>query len=247
MTEFNYWTMMERQTSVISKEKQEIFQKAHITLIGSGGLGGFALENIIRLGAENIKIVDPDKFSLSNLNRQLLATTETINTYKAVAGKKRAQIINPQIKIETITEFFTEENAENIIKGSDIVIDALDNILSRVILARKTKELMIPWVHGAIYSLQGQSTLFTPESPSYEAIFSLPSRNKPLNKETIQQLEKLSLEIMPSFAPIANITSSLMAIQAYKYITQLDNLIISPRVLTFNMEDNKQPFKIIEY
>lgn len=145
MTEFNYWTMMERQISIISKEKQERFQKAHITIIGSGGLGGFALENIIRLGAENIKIVDPDKFSISNLNRQLLATNETIDTYKAVAAKERAQLINPQVKIETITEFFTEENAENIVKDSDIVIDALDNILSRVILARKTKELEIPW------------------------------------------------------------------------------------------------------
>ncbi|MBP3920245.1 MAG: tRNA threonylcarbamoyladenosine dehydratase [Bacilli bacterium] len=103
--------------------------KQNILIIGLGGVGGYALEALVRSGINNITIVDSDKVEQSNLNRQLLALTSTIGKYKTDVAYKRALLINPDINITKVTKYLTPENINEIdFKKFDYVLDACDTV-----------------------------------------------------------------------------------------------------------------------
>ncbi len=83
--------------------------------------------------------------------------------------------------MESFEGELNESNVEKIVAGSDLVIDALDNLVSRIILSRCARELEIPFIHGAIHGTMGQVTVFNNETPSYEELLKLPSKNNELN------------------------------------------------------------------
>lgn len=121
-----------------------------VAVIGCGGLGGYAVEYLVRLGVGRIIAVDGDVFSESNLNRQLLCTRDNIGESKAQQAKLRAEAVDPKVETIAVCEYLTAENAENILSGCDLVIDALDNIPSREILLNACEKLGLTLVHGAV-------------------------------------------------------------------------------------------------
>lgn len=117
-------------------EKINILKDKTVLLIGLGGVGGYAFETLLRSGIGTIIVVDNDKFELTNLNRQLLATKKTINKDKVEVAKERQLEINPDCKIIQIKEFITKENIDILFENKiDFIIDAIDTV--------KTKELII--------------------------------------------------------------------------------------------------------
>ena len=129
--------MLERLELLIGN-KINILQDKTILLIGLGGVGGYTFESLLRSGIGKIIIVDNDKFDKTNLNRQILATINTINKYKVDTAEERKNEINPNCQIKKIKEFITEKNTDIIFKERiDFVIDAIDTV--------KTKEEIIKY------------------------------------------------------------------------------------------------------
>lgn len=134
--------MNSRTTLVLEKENIEKIKKTKILLLGVGGVGSFAFEALVRMGIENIIIVDNDVFELSNLNRQLYALKETINKSKVDVCAFRALQINEKVNIIKINKYLTEENYEELFSYDfDYIIDAIDSMkVKKLIIKKALKE-----------------------------------------------------------------------------------------------------------
>ena len=123
---------MTERLELLVKDKIEDIKNIHVLILGLGGVGGYACESIVRCGIKEITIIDADKIDISNLNRQIIATHNTIGMYKTDAFEERIKSINPSIIINKITEYITPENIESIFtKHIDYVIDCCDSIKTK--------------------------------------------------------------------------------------------------------------------
>lgn len=131
--------MFERLISLVGKDKFSKLEKANILVVGIGGVGGYALEALIRSGIKNISIIDYDNIELSNINRQIITSVESIGKSKVEVAKKRALKINPDINITAFEEKLSSDNIDEILnKGFDYVIDACDTISTKVSIIEKS-------------------------------------------------------------------------------------------------------------
>ena len=152
------------------REAAELHSKK-VCVIGAGGLGGYVVEQLARIGVLQITLVDYDVFEASNLNRQLFSTEPLLGVAKVEAAARRIGEVNARVRIREIQEKFAEDNALDLVKGHDVAIDALDNIQTRFLLARTCKTLGIPMVHGSIAGWFGQVCSVFPEDDTLERIY----------------------------------------------------------------------------
>ncbi len=233
-----YWEIASRQMSIVTRSQQQRFKEAKITVIGCGGIGGETIEMLARMGVGELVLVDKDAFDLSNLNRQTLASISDLGLDKSQVACEKVRLINPYVKVTTFSEHIDQTNIDKVISDSDIVIDALDNVLTRVIVSRKAKEKEIPYIHGAIHGTLGQVTVFLPNSEkTYEEMFELHSLNKELNNDTIEALKNVTSGVPPVIGPTPNLIGCLEAFEAYKIITGVGKVTIAPKILTFDLLD----------
>ena len=233
-----YWEIASRQMSIVTRSEQQRFKDAKITVIGCGGIGGETIEMLARMGIGELVLVDKDTFDLSNLNRQTLASIADLGLDKSAVAAEKVRLINPYVKVTTFNEHVDQTNIDKVIGDSDIVIDALDNVLTRVIVSRKAKEKGIAYIHGAIHGTMGQITVFLPNSDkTYEEMFNLPSIGKELNDETIEALKNVTSGVPPVIGPTPNLIGCLEAFEAYKIITGVGKVTVAPKILTFDLLD----------
>ena len=233
-----YWEIASRQMSIATRSEQQRFKDAKITVIGCGGIGGETIEMLARMGIGELVLVDEDAFDMSNLNRQTFASLPELGLEKSKVVAEKVRLINPYVKTTVFSEHADQTNMEKIIGDSDIVIDALDNVLTRVIASRKAKEFKIPFIHGAIHGTMGQITVFMPNSEkSYEEMFNLPSLGKELDEETLEALKNVTSGVPPVIGPTPNMIGCLEAIEAYKIITGVGKVTVAPKILTFDLLD----------
>jgi tRNA A37 threonylcarbamoyladenosine dehydratase len=129
--------MFERTLRIIDEETLLKIQKANILLVGVGGVGGFALEALVRLGFQNITIIDNDIIEESNLNRQIISNTTNIGLTKTNVAKDRAISINKNINIITKTIFLDKDNIDSELNNNyDYIIDACDTITTKYLLIK---------------------------------------------------------------------------------------------------------------
>lgn len=129
--------MFDRIIALIGKEKFELLEKKKILLVGCGGVGGYALETLVRSGINNIDIIDFDNIELSNLNRQIISTQKNIKNSKVEEAKKRSLSINPKININIFKIFLNKENINELLNNNyDYIIDACDSIDTKVELIK---------------------------------------------------------------------------------------------------------------
>lgn len=231
-----YWEIISRQMSVVTKSQQTRFKDSKIAVIGCGGIGGETIEMLARMGVGQLNIVDKDYFDISNLNRQTLSSLKDVGLSKSEVGKEKVRLINPYTYVNSFNEELTEENVGKIVDGCDIVIDALDNIITRIIVSRYCKENGIPFIHGAIHGTQGQLTVFSQDNDlDYETMFGLPSKGKPLNDDTISEVNSLTNGVPPVIGPTPNIIGCLEAMEAFKIMTGVGEVIEAPQLLTFDL------------
>ena len=233
-----YWEIASRQMSIVTRSEQQKFKDAKITVIGCGGIGGETIEMLARMGIGELVLVDKDAFDLSNLNRQTLASIKDLGLDKSTVAAEKVRLINPYVKTTFFSEHIDQTNIDKVIGDSDIVIDALDNVLTRVIVSRKAKEIGIPYIHGAIHGTMGQITVFLPNSEkTYEEMFNLPSIGKELDGETIDALKNVTSGVPPVIGPTPNLIGCLEAFEAYKIITGVGKVTVAPKILTFDLLD----------
>lgn len=133
--------MFSRLELLIGKENVDKLKSKHVIVFGAGGVGGYAIEAIVRSGVGSITIVDNDTISYSNLNRQIIALQNTVGKSKVEAFKERIHSINPECHVYTKQMFYLPENADEIVlENYDYVVDAIDTITSKIELAKRCEE-----------------------------------------------------------------------------------------------------------
>lgn len=126
-----------RTRLLLGEDGLERIRNASVVLCGCGAVGGYALEGIVRAGFGRVRVVDADTFSESNLNRQILATVDTVGRNKAEVACERARSINPDIEVEPMVSLVNAETVPGILDGDfDILIDAIDTVQHKVSLLR---------------------------------------------------------------------------------------------------------------
>ena len=136
----NNETVYARTEMMLGKEAVEKLKGAHVAVFGVGGVGGFVCEALARAGVGRLTLIDADKVSVSNINRQIIALHSTVGKYKTEAMRERIADINPDCAVEGINEFYSEENPIPL-ESFDYVADCIDSVKSKLYLICEAKRL----------------------------------------------------------------------------------------------------------
>ena len=148
-----------RQARIIGDEKMNKLKNSSVIVFGLGGVGGAAAEAIVRAGIGKIAIVDKDVVDITNLNRQIIATDETVGMKKTDAAEKRFLSINPDLIVEKFDLFYLPETAEEInLSDYDFIIDAIDNVTAKIELVVRAEKQGVP-----IISSMGTGNKLSPD------------------------------------------------------------------------------------
>lgn len=134
-----------RTQLLLGKQAMEKLKNARVAVFGLGGVGGYVVEALARSGVGEIELIDHDDISLTNLNRQILATQNTLGMPKAEAAAQRAKAINPHIQAVARQVFYTPETAHQFdFTRYDYVVDAIDTVTGKLMLIKAAKEANTP-------------------------------------------------------------------------------------------------------
>ena len=160
-----------RNQRIISTKDQLKLAESHVAIVGAGGLGGNVIMLLARTGIGHLRVIDGDKFDETNLNRQALCMKGNLGRPKAQEASALVNQINPGVKVTPYVGKVTAENAEEMLRGAHVIVDALDNVPDRFVIAAAAKRLSIPMVHAGIAGFEGQLMTIYPEDPGLELIF----------------------------------------------------------------------------
>ena len=134
-----------RTEMLLGTEAIEKLKNSRVAVFGIGGVGGYALEALVRAGVGEIDIIDSDEVATSNINRQILATTKTVGQKKVDVAEERAKEINPNVKINKYPIFYLPETADLFdFSKYDYVIDAIDTVKGKMELVKRANEVGTP-------------------------------------------------------------------------------------------------------
>lgn len=137
-------TQFSRTELLIGKESIEKLQKSKVAVFGIGGVGSFVVEGLVRAGVGNFILVDNDEVSLTNLNRQIIATNKTIGKPKVEVAKERILEINSNAKVQVIKEFFMPDSKDIFDENIDYIVDCIDTVTAKIELVMRANKLNIP-------------------------------------------------------------------------------------------------------
>ncbi len=159
----------------VGESGQHKLLRSKVLLIGAGGLGSPAAYYLAAAGVGTLGIVDSDVVDATNLQRQILHSTERIGEPKVESAKRTLEALNPDVTIVGYRERMTSENVDRIIGDYDVIIDGADNFPTRYLLNDASIKHGKPVVHGSIYRFEGQVTVFKPHAgPCYRCLFPAP-------------------------------------------------------------------------
>lgn len=161
----------ERNCPALTEAECLALREKRVLVVGCGGLGGHIIDQLTRIGIGFLRVVDGDVFEATNLNRQLLSNVSLLGTSKAKAAQSHIAQVNPDVQVDAVAVFLSEDNAEQLLKGCDIVLDALDNIPSRKVLSRACAKAGIPYIYGAIQGWGAQAGVSMPGDHLIEKLF----------------------------------------------------------------------------
>ncbi len=159
----------------VGVEGQRKLLDARVLLIGAGGLGCPAAQYLAAAGVGTLGLVDFDRIEMSNLQRQVLFRTLDIGRPKVLVAKERIEQLNPDVNVEVHDLRLTADNALEILRGYDVIVDGTDNFSTRYLVNDACVFLKKPNVHGSIFRFEGQSTLFCVDNaPCYRCLYREP-------------------------------------------------------------------------
>lgn len=163
----------ERNQGTVGWEGQVKLLESTVAIVGCGGLGGWIIEGLARMGVGHLIIIDGDAFEENNLNRQALCTEANLGQPKTEAAREQVARVNSATEVITYSVMADEESIREMLAGADVVVDALDTFPTRLVLQKVAQSLGIPVVHGAIGGYVGQvMTVF----PGDEGLYALYGR-----------------------------------------------------------------------
>lgn len=161
----------ERNLGTVGWEGQAALLRATVAVVGAGGLGGWVIEALARMGVGHLVVVDGDAFVENNLNRQLGCTVATLGRPKAEVMAERVRDVNPATRVTARVAWLGAENATALLAGAQVVVDALDSLPARLLLQAACAEQQVPLVHGAIAGYTGQVMTILPGDQGLAALY----------------------------------------------------------------------------
>jgi molybdopterin/thiamine biosynthesis adenylyltransferase len=216
----------QRNRKAISVSQQLTLFRSRVAVVGCGGLGGYVIEELARLGIGRLTVIDPDIFEEHNLNRQILSTPSLLGKPKVYAASERIGEINPAVTVVILRHYLTTDNGKELLNGSDVVIDALDTIPARLQLAEMCHALKIPLIHGSVGGWYGQVATQMPPEETVKKIFSCCGSEKGIEKDLGN----------PSFTPA--VIASLQVAEACKVLLN-QGAVLGGKMLSVNLMDMK--------
>ena len=197
----------------IGIEGQARLMQAHVLVIGAGGLGSPAAMYLAASGVGHLTLVDDDAVDLTNLQRQVMHTTERIGMPKVESGRQALRGINPEVTVNALCERVAGERLRELVKTASVVLDCSDNFATRHAVNRACVAAGVPLVAGAAIRFDGQLSVFDmrrPDCPCYACVF-------PENSG----FEDDACSTMGVFAPLVGIVGAVQAAEALKLILHI--------------------------
>jgi molybdopterin-synthase adenylyltransferase len=160
-----------RNRESLSIEEQLRLAESRVAVVGAGGLGGWVISLLGRTGVGHLVVVDSDVFDETNLNRQAFAHAENLGKPKAEEARYQMKRINPGIEVIAHQTRLDEANGKTLLAGCQVIVDALDNVESRLVLERAAQALAVPLVHGALAGFEGQVMTLLPGDEGLRRIY----------------------------------------------------------------------------
>lgn len=205
----------------IGLEGQEKLKRSKVAIAGAGGLGSPLALYLAAAGIGIIRLIDHDRVSLSNLNRQVLHWTEDIGKKKVLSAELKLRNLNPEVKIEAIEETITEVNVSQLLEGCDAILDAMDNLPTRYTLNRCAIEKNIPFFHGAVRGFEGRVMTIVPGKTACLRC---------MYRGTVPEEKFPVLGVTPA------IIGSIQATEAIKYLLGIGQLLTNRLLLYDGLE-----------
>ncbi len=257
--------MVDRNVGFISPEQQEKLRTAKVAVLGAGGIGGTAFEVLVRTGIGRFSIVDRDTFEPTNLNRQILATRDTLDKRKIDVAADRAKAINPDVVVEEF-DHIDESNVGEILDGATAAVMGIDSLGPCIITSRKCRQQNIPLIEGWAIPY-GNTRVFTKDTPTLEQVYGLPTEGRAVADIPEEELKQLGLLVFEqlgqiegireyysdevieqiqrgrivSFAPTVWLTAVLMALETVKVLLAWGKPALAPNPSLFDPFDHRIP------
>jgi adenylyltransferase/sulfurtransferase len=159
------------QLPQIGVSGQRKLKQAKVLIVGAGGLGSPVSLYLAAAGVGKITIIDGDDVDITNLQRQIIFTTDQIGKSKALCAQERLLALNPSINVVAIKEHLCVDNVDNLISEADLILDCTDNFATRYLINDTCSKFKKPWVFASIYQFSGQCALFTESSACFRCLF----------------------------------------------------------------------------
>ncbi len=196
-------------------------KKSHVVVVGAGGLGSHACTQLASAGVGHITVIDRDKIELSDLNRQILYCEEDIGKDKASCAAQNLVKLNSSIKITAITATINMYNAGNMIKEADVVVDATDNLQTRLALNSACVAEKTPFIYGGVHGLICAIMTIIPEKTPCLACIFTPSGKTPA--------------VIPVFGAVPAVAASFQVAEVIKLLVGFGSLLTG-KMLYLNLE-----------
>lgn len=206
----------------IDRPGQEKLGRARVLIIGAGGLGSPVALYLAAAGVGRITILDPDTVSLSNLQRQIIHSTADIGRNKCDSAREKMLAVNPGVTVDALAIPLTNENASELAREHDLLLDCTDNLATRLLISDTCVAEGKPYVFGAVRRFSGQLFTHIPGSASYRDIFDDTTAD---NDEPCSMTGVLNT--------VVGVVGTLQATEAVKLITGAGDLLAG-RLLTFD-------------
>ena len=219
---------LNRTEALIGKENIFKLQNANIIVFGLGGVGSYVVEGLVRAGVQNICIVDKDVVDITNINRQLIATNQTVGKDKVDAEEERILQINPHAKVIKIKEFVNDSNIQKIMEAyshTDYVIDAIDTVTSKL-------EIIKYCSYNNINVISSMGTGNKLDASKFEITDIFKTSVCPLAKVMRKELKKLNINsLMVLYSKEEPIKTDLRVPASISFVPSVAGLLIAEKVV----------------
>ncbi len=224
-----------RQTVLpeIGIEGQKKLLNATVAIVGMGGLGCPAAQSLMSVGVGKLKLIDGDIVELSNLHRQPLYGIHDVGKLKVEIAEQKLKQLHNTAKIQIIKSYLNEENGLSLLQDANVVIDATDNIQTRQLIDRISKEAHIPMIYGGLFRYEGQVAVLNADGgPGYSELFPEP----PSGGETCEDAGVLGM--------LPGIIGNIQALEAVKLIVGMKHNLNGKLLIYDGLTHNTQIFQL---